>query len=87
LNPGCFICFTFIFILFRESCLLVSWCAGGRCGLGSSDEDRAGVGDLVQRIRNDHTGRVLDDQTIGRSGDAVCGLHRAREDEERMFLD
>jgi hypothetical protein len=87
LNPRRFICFTFIFISFRESCLLVSWCVGGRCGLGSSDKNRAGVGDLVQRIRNDRTGWVLDDQTIGRSGDAVCGLHRAREDEEHEFLD
>jgi hypothetical protein len=31
-------------------------------------------------------GRVLDGQTIGRSGDAVCDLHRARGDEEREFL-
>jgi hypothetical protein len=23
-----------------ESCLLVSWCAGSRCGMASSDEDR-----------------------------------------------
>jgi hypothetical protein len=32
-------CFSFIFVLFRESCLLVSWCAGGRCGMACSDED------------------------------------------------
>jgi hypothetical protein len=32
-------CFSFIFVLFRESCLLVSWCAGGRCGKACSDED------------------------------------------------
>jgi hypothetical protein len=30
----------FIFILFGESCLIVSWCAGGRCGMVCSDEDR-----------------------------------------------
>jgi hypothetical protein len=23
-----------------ELCLLVSWCAGGRCGMAGSDEDR-----------------------------------------------
>jgi hypothetical protein len=23
-----------------ESCLLISWCAGGRCGMACSDEDR-----------------------------------------------
>jgi hypothetical protein len=27
-------------ILFRESCLLVSWCVGDRCGMACSDEDR-----------------------------------------------
>jgi hypothetical protein len=33
-------CFSFVFVSFRESCLLVSWCAGGRCGMACSDEDR-----------------------------------------------
>jgi hypothetical protein len=46
----------------------------------------AGVGDLVQRIEDGHTYRVLGSRTIGRSGDAVCGLHRTRGDEERGFL-
>jgi hypothetical protein len=32
------------------------------------------------------TGRVLDGQTIGRSGDVVCGLYRAQGDEEHEFL-
>jgi hypothetical protein len=32
------------------------------------------------------TGRVHDGQTIERSGDAVCGLHRAQGNEERGFL-
>jgi hypothetical protein len=32
------------------------------------------------------TGRVLSSQTIERSGDAVCGLHRAHGDEEHEFL-
>jgi hypothetical protein len=45
-----------------------------------------GVGDLVQRIGDGHTGRVLGDRMIRRSGDAVYGLHRARGDEEREFL-
>jgi hypothetical protein len=45
-----------------------------------------GVEDLVQRIEDGHTGRVLDDWTIERSGDAVCGLHRACEDDEHEFL-
>jgi hypothetical protein len=46
-----------------------------------------GVRDLVQRTGGGRTGRVLDGRTIGRSGDAVCGLHHACGDEERMFLD
>jgi hypothetical protein len=32
--------FSFIFVLFEELCLLVSWCAGGRCNMACSDEDR-----------------------------------------------
>jgi hypothetical protein len=35
----CFV-FSFIFVSFGESRLLVSWCAGGRCGMTCSDEDR-----------------------------------------------
>jgi hypothetical protein len=46
----------------------------------------AGVGDLVQRIGDGHTGRVLSGWMIERSGDIVCGLHCARGDEERGFL-
>jgi hypothetical protein len=42
--------------------------------------------DLVQRIGDDHTGQELGGRTIGRSGDAVCGLHRARGDEQHEFF-
>jgi hypothetical protein len=45
-----------------------------------------GVGDLVQRTGDDHTGQVLSGRTIERLGDAVCGLHYAHGDEERGFL-
>jgi hypothetical protein len=45
-----------------------------------------GVGDLVQRTGDGHTGRVLGGRMIERSGGTVCGLHRARGDEEREFL-
>jgi hypothetical protein len=31
--------FSFTFVSFGESRLLVSWCAGGRCGMACSDED------------------------------------------------
>jgi hypothetical protein len=37
----------------------------------------AGVGDLMQWIGDGRIGRVLDGWVIGRSGDVVCGLHRA----------
>jgi hypothetical protein len=46
----------------------------------------AGVGDLLQRIGDGRTGRVLGGWAIERSGGAVCGLHCARGDEERGFL-
>jgi hypothetical protein len=46
----------------------------------------AGVGDLMQRTEDGHTGRVLSGRTVERSGDTVCGLYRVREDEEHEFL-
>jgi hypothetical protein len=46
----------------------------------------ARVEDLMQRTDDDRTCRITGGQTIERSGDTVCGLHRAREDEERVFL-
>jgi hypothetical protein len=32
-------CFSFIFVSFRESPLLVSWCVGDRFSMACSDED------------------------------------------------
>jgi hypothetical protein len=46
----------------------------------------AGVGDLVQRSGDGRIGQVLGDRTVERSGDIVCGLHRACGDEKRGFL-
>jgi hypothetical protein len=46
----------------------------------------AGVGDLVQRIEDGRTSRVLNGRAIERSGDAVCGLHCVHGDEKRRFL-
>jgi hypothetical protein len=40
----------------------------------------AGVGDLVQRTGDGHTGQVLGGRAVERSGGAVCGLHLARGD-------
>jgi hypothetical protein len=74
-------CFSFIFVSFGESRLLVSWYAGGRCGMVCSDEDhgrsrRPGAEDRGWSHRSGTRW----------SGDAVCDLHRAREDEEHGFL-
>jgi hypothetical protein len=46
----------------------------------------AGVGDLVQRTGDGSTDRVLGDRAIERSGGTMCGLHRARGDEDLGFL-
>jgi hypothetical protein len=40
----------------------------------------AGVGYLVQWTGDGHTGQLLGDRAIERSGDAVCGVHLARGD-------
>jgi hypothetical protein len=40
----------------------------------------AGVGDLLQRSGDGHTGRVLSDRAVERSGGTVCGQHLARRD-------
>jgi hypothetical protein len=79
--------FTFILCFVGESCLLVSWCVGGRCGMAYNDEDRNRSRIPDEEDRDDRTGRVLGGRTIKRSGDAVCGLHSAHEDEEHGFLD
>jgi hypothetical protein len=59
--------FSFTFVSFGESCLLVSLCAGGRCGMACSDEDRG-------------RSRRLGGWAVERSGGTVCGLHLARGD-------
>jgi hypothetical protein len=58
----------FIFVTFGESCLLVSWCAGGMCGMACSDEDhgknrRPGVEDRGWSHRSGT--RWLGDQEVG----------------------
>jgi hypothetical protein len=56
----------------------VAWCTMTRIV--------AGVGDLVQRTGDGHTGRVLGGQANERSGGAVCDLHHACADEKHEFL-
>jgi hypothetical protein len=40
----------------------------------------------VQKTGDGPTGRVLGGRAVERSGGAVCGLHRARGDDEHEFL-
>jgi hypothetical protein len=68
--------------------LLVSWYASGRCGMTCSDKDHG----RTRRPDAENRGwssivQVLGGRAIRRLGDVVCGLHRARGDEERGFLD
>jgi hypothetical protein len=85
-NPGQFICFTFIFVsLENRICLSRGVRVAGAAWLAAT-RIMAGVGDLVQRIRDDRTGRVLGCRVIERSGGIICGLHHVRGDEEREFL-
>jgi hypothetical protein len=67
------------FVSCEESCLLVSWCAGDRCGMVASDKDhgrsrRPGAQDEGWS----RTGRVLGVQTIeGRvTLCVVCTVHK-----------
>jgi hypothetical protein len=45
-----------------------------------------GVGDLMKRIGDGHTSRVLSGWAIERLGGAVCGLHRVNRDKKHIFL-
>jgi hypothetical protein len=74
-------CFIFLSLFYLENRVCLScgvqvagaaWCAAMRTV--------AGVGDLVQRIGDSRTGRVLGVRTVERSGGTVCGLHLARGD-------
>jgi hypothetical protein len=67
LNPRRFGSFTFISVSCGESCLLVSWCVEGRCGMACSDEDhgrsrRPGVEDRKWSHRSDT--RWMDDREV-----------------------
>jgi hypothetical protein len=87
LNPGHFGSFTFILVSCGESRLLVSWYVGSRCDIAGSVEDcgRSKRPDAEDRGWS-NTCQVLSHRAIGRSGNAVCDLYRAHEDEERGFL-
>jgi hypothetical protein len=52
-----------------------------------SDENRdSSRRPAVKDRRWSNTGRILDDCTIERSGDTMCGMHRAEGDDERRFI-
>jgi hypothetical protein len=73
-------CFSFIFVSFGESCLLVSWCASGRCSMACSDEDHGRSRRPGAEDRDGRTGRILGGRAVERSGGALCGLHLTRGD-------
>jgi hypothetical protein len=55
--------------------------------MADNDEDRGrSRRPSAEDWRWSNTGRVLDGRVIRRLGDVVCGLYRARGDEERKFL-
>jgi hypothetical protein len=66
-------CFSFTFVSFVESCLLVSWYVGGRCGMACSDEDRdrSGRPGAEDRGRSHRSGTRW-------SGGLEVGWHRVR---------
>jgi hypothetical protein len=87
LNPENFSGSTLLSISCVEMCLLVSLCAGDRCGMASSDEDRGRSTRLGAEDRGlSSTSQVLSGQTIERLGDTMCALHLAQGDEEHKFL-
>jgi hypothetical protein len=80
--------FSFIFVSFGESHLLVSWCAGGRCGMTCSDEDRCRSRRLGAEDRGwSHRSSTQwpGDQEVGWCH--VRSTHHAHGDEECRFLD
>jgi hypothetical protein len=82
------VCFVFLLSLFHLENRVYLSCGVHVAGVAWREVTRimVGVGDLEQRTGDGHTGRVLGGRAIERSGDAVCGLHRARGDEECGFL-
>jgi hypothetical protein len=86
-NPGQFY-FVFLLSLFHSENRVCLSCGVQVAGAAGRAAMRivAGVGDLVQRTGDGRTSRVLDGWAIERSGGTMCGLHRARGDEEHEFL-
>jgi hypothetical protein len=85
-NPGWFIYFTFIFVCLENRVCLSHGVQVAGAAWRATTRFMAGVGDLMQRIGDGRTGRILGGRAIERSGDAMCGLHHARGDKEHEFL-
>jgi hypothetical protein len=77
-ESGTVLLYFFYLCFIGESRLLVSWCAGA--AWRAAMRTMAGVGDLVQRTGDGHTGRVLGGCAVERSGGTVYGLHLAHGD-------
>jgi hypothetical protein len=54
--------------------------------MADSDENPGRSRRLGAEAGNCRTGRVLGGRMIGRSGDTVCGIYRAHEDEKHELL-
>jgi hypothetical protein len=80
-------CFSFIFVSLENHVCLSCGVQVAGAAWRAATRTVVGVGDLVQRTGDDHTNRVLGGRSVERSVGAVCGLHHARGDEERGFLD
>jgi hypothetical protein len=86
LNLGRFVCFIIIFVRLENRVCLSRDVQMVGAAWHATMRIVSGVGDLMQRIEDDRTSRVLSGRAIERSGGAVCGLHRSRGDKERAFL-
>jgi hypothetical protein len=73
-------CFSFTFVSLENHVYLSRGVQVAGAAWRAATRTVAGVGDLVQRIGDGHTGRVLGGRAVERSGGTVCGLHLSRGD-------
>jgi hypothetical protein len=72
--------FSFIFVSLENHVCLSRGVQVAGMAWRTAMRTMAGVGDLVQRTGDGHTGRVLGGRAVERSGGTVCDLHLARGD-------
>jgi hypothetical protein len=85
-NPGHFGCFTLFFVSLENRVCLSRGVQVVCVARYAATRIMAGVEDLVQRITDGRTSRILEGRAIERSGGAVCSLHHTRGDEKHEFL-